>query len=352
MFRHFPGKILIILSIAIAAVMCSAPLLAIDGDNLFYEGRDLEFAGNLKEAAEKYEMAVRENTTHLLAHYHLGLIYMKKISTLGKAEATFKKILEISCIPGFCPREDILLLSKVALGKIYITAGKSELSIPLLQEVIAKAQEWDLVDEVYNLLGLAYYFERRYEDALVVFKRGLEANAHNKRLMFNVKMIRNRLHQYSSGIAYSRIGKNKSAISRFKKTINLDPRFVGVRLRLGMEYLKCGRADLALNEFRRIRAICPKYNDIYRVWYGMGMALRQNGKNDEAMDVLSKCVTEKPDHDRAHNLMGEILYEMGEYRPAMQHFGQAISINNKREYVLNMMKTVQKMSLPEGEYPR
>jgi tetratricopeptide (TPR) repeat protein len=324
----------------------STPVPAIDGDKYYYEGRKMEFSGNLKEAVNKYEMAVSENKNHLIAYYHLGMIYMGNILTLDKAEAAYKKILEISCIPGICPRDDILLLSKAALGRIYITAGKSESAIILLGDMIEKVPAWDLIDEVYNLFGLALYLERRYEDALAVFKRGLEINTANKRLKFNVKMIRNRLHNYSSGVAYSRIGKSENAISRFRKTINLDPRFVDARLRLGMEYLKCRKSEQALYEFKRIKAICPDYSDIHYVWFGMGLALRQQGKSDEALQVLSKCVKKKPDYDQAHNVMGEILFEKGDYQSAIQHFGHAISINNKQEYVLNMLKTVDKMSGP------
>lgn len=346
MLSHFPRKCFILCSIIVVVMVPLSPLLATDGDELFFEGRELEFAGNLKEAAEKYELAVSENPGHLLSYYHLGLIYMRKIITLKKAESVFKKILEISCNPGVCPREDILLLSKIALGRIFITTGNSDLAIPIFRNVIEKAEGWDLIDEVYNLLGLALYFERRYEDALGVFKKGLEVDSGNKRLMFNVKMIRNRLHHYSSGLAYSRIGKKDVAISRFKKTINLDPRFVEARLRLGMEYLKNGKPDLALQEFRRIKAICPGYIDMHYVWFGMGLALRRQGRNDEALQVLTKCITEKPDYDSAHNEIGEILFEKGDYQSAIRHFGQAIAINNKQEYVVNMVKSVEKMGNP------
>jgi tetratricopeptide (TPR) repeat protein len=323
----------------ILLLICSPPSVSAGPGNQYYNrGRKLAAAGKYPEAAESFENAIAKDPDHVMARYHLGLVYMKNILTFERAEQMLLEVPLVAMQLTRKPRDDIFFLAGISLGKLYIKSGRHNRAIQLILSVVSSAPPGSPLDEAYNTLGLAYYFERLYGEAIFEFRRAIKYNPDNSEAKFNLKTIRSRLEHYEAGKIYSRIGEQKEAIAQFRKAIGLDPRFVEARHRLGLELLAQGNSTLALTELHRAESITSHYRKMFQIWYAQGLALKSLGKKIEAMNMFQKTIEARPTFAAAHNAAGTILMDMGEYDEAIMYFARAIGIDPKTEYVRNMLK--------------
>ena len=58
----------------------------------------------------------------------------------------------------------------------------------------------------------------------------------------------------------------------------------------------------------------------------MGVALKEQGKLDEAIEAYNKALSIKPDYAEAHNNMGVALKEQGKLDEAIEAYNKAPSI--------------------------
>lgn len=339
--RPFIKHICVLILLPVLSVL-SSTVHAGPGDEYYNRGRMLETERKYPEAAEAFEMAIREDPEHVLARYHLGLVSMKNILTFARAERMFLEVPKVAMSLQRKPRNDIFFLTGIALGKLYIKSGKHDKAIQLLKSTLSSAPDGSPLDEAYNILGLAYYFERLYGEAIFEFRRAIKYNPNNNEAKFNLKTIRSRLEHYEAGKIYSRVGERKEAIEQYRKAIMLDPRFVEARHRLGLELLAEGNSNLALKELKRAESITSQYRKMFEIWYAQGLAFRSLGRNVEAMNMFQKTIEARPNFAAAHNAAGTILMEMGQYEEAILSFARAIGIDPKTEYVRNMLKASNK----------
>ena len=86
------------------------------------------------------------------------------------------------------------------------------------------------------------------------------------------------------------------------------------------QYVKMGQALLRLLEIE------PEQED---VWYGLGIALGQQGKLDEAVAAYREQIKVKPDHENAWYNLGIALSKLGNLDQAQLAYAQALQLNPK-----------------------
>jgi superkiller protein 3 len=239
-------------------------------------------------------------------------------------------------------RDDILFRSGLALGKLYVRSGRHDKAIYLIKNVIASAPKGAALDDAYNTLGLALYYDRLYDEAIFELRKAIKLNPGNVTARFNLKTIRARLEHFQAGKIYARMGDRGEAIAQFRRAIDLDPRFVEARHRLGVALMEVGKNTEALRELRRADSISNRYRKAHEIWYAEGIALRHLGQNGEALELFQKTVQAKPAFAAAHNQAGEILLQQEKYDQAILHFVKAIGSDPRTEYVRNLQITFQK----------
>ena len=183
-------------------------------------------------------------------------------------------------------RDDLLFRAGVSMGKLYVQSGRSTQAVALLRSVITSAPSGAPLDEAYNTLGLVYYYERLYDDA----------------------------------------------IFEMRKAIELDPRFIEARHRLGVELYLAGNATEALKELRRASSVTAEYRKMYEIRYAEGLALMRLDRTGEAMGRFEQTVQARPAFAPAHNEIGKILLAREEYDAAIDHFVKAIGSDPRAEY--------------------
>lgn len=322
--------------LAFLALSAPRPSHADPGDREYSEGRELLVQGKVREASESFRKAVRENPDHAEARYQLALLHMENVLTYDLAEEEFLDIPRVASKIGRAGRDDLLFRSGVALGKLYLRSGRPNLTIQLVKNIIASAPRGVALDDAYNTLGLAFYYNRLYEEAIFELRKAIQFNPNHQNAKFNLKTVRARLEHYQAGKIYGRMGDRKEQIAQFRKAIELDPRFIEARHRLGAALLASGDAAGALRELRRADAISADYRKSYEIWYAEGMALVQLGRQEEAIRLFQKAVEARPNFAAALNEVGKIHLEQGEYDEAISCFAKAIGIDPRTEYVRNL----------------
>jgi tetratricopeptide (TPR) repeat protein len=331
-----PFRPVVPLVILAASLLASLPLPASggreDADRFYAQGREQLVLGNHREAEQFFTAATRENPMHGEAILQLASLRSRNIETYEKAEDLYLSIPDVAGKAGGKNRDDLLYRAGIGLGKLYVRSGRNGQAIALLRNTIASAPGGIRLDEAYNTLGLAYYYERLYEDAIFEMRKAIKINPNNDDAKLNLKTIRTRLEHFQAGKLYSRLGDRPRAISEYRKAIDLDPRFIEARHRLGVELYLSGNPMEAIKELRRAALVLPDYRKGYEIWYAEGLALARIDRQDEALAMFRKVVKVRPAFAPAHNELGKGLLQRSEYDAAVDHFVKAIGADPKAEY--------------------
>ncbi len=312
------------------------------GDQYYTNGRDFLTLGKPSAAAEEFRKAIAAFPDHVEARYQLALIYSGNVLTYEKAEQEFLELPASAMRAGGQARDDILFRAGLALGKLFVRSGRHDQAIPLIKNVIASAPPNAPLDDAYNTLGLALYYDRLYDEAIFELRRAIKQNPGNVKARFNLKTIRARLEHFQAGKIYARMGEQDEAASQFRRAIELDPRFVEARHRLGVVLLEKKEYADALKELKRADSISARYRKAHEIWYAEGLALRSLGKDGEALKMIRKTIEMKPSFAAAQNEAGKILLDQGKYDEAIPYFVKAIGIDPRTEYVRNLQITFSK----------
>lgn len=313
-----------------------------ESDRHYSAGRELVSAGDFASAQKQFEKAIAMNPDHAEAHFHLGLLYARNINTYENAEQEYFGLAEIAMRAGGKARDDLFYRTGLALGALYLKSGKTVRAGQLIRNVIASAPRDAHLDRAFNLLGLVSYYDRLYDDAIFELRRAIKINPNNVDARFNLKTIRARLEHFQAAKIYSRMGERKEAVANYRKAIDLDPRFIEARQRLGVELSLDGRPQEGLQELHRADSISSGYRRAFEIWYEEGRILAATGRRDEAMRLFTRVIATKPRFAAAHNEIGKIHAAKQEYDEAMHSFSRAISIDPKTEYTRNLVMAVSR----------
>ncbi len=310
----------------------------------YVRGRDLMRSGYFNEAAKAFEKAIVEYPGHAEAHFQLAIVSSRHISDYAKAEREFLSVPEIAMKGTGRPRDDLIFRAGLGLGKLYVKSGRNEKAIQIVRSILSAAPPSAPLDEAFNTLGLAYYYERLYEDAIFELRRAIKLNPSNTSARFNLKTIRTRLEHFNAAKAYSRSGDRGQAIAEYRIAIGLDPRFIEARHRLGAELHTAGDHAEALKELRRAESISPSYRKLHEIWFTEGQTLVSLGRTDEAFRSFSRAVAAKPGFAAAHNEIGKIHLGKGNASEALNAFIKAIGIEPRTEYVKNLQAALARQA--------
>ena len=198
----------------------------------------------------------------------------------------------------------------------------------------------------HNDLGLIYFKEGRYEDAIkkfndclklfpnygkarvnlgaVYFRQGRLEDAERE---FNYALkIKNDYYPayYSLGVVYSRQGRLEDAINAFKSALKIEPDNADALNSLGSAYIDKNRLDKAVKELTKALFIRPDFTDAQ---YNLGVAYMYQGNFNEAIESFKSVLAVNPDHADALNNLGAIYLTLGRKDDAAAQFRNALKIN-------------------------
>ena len=118
-------------------------------------------------------------------------------------------------------------------------------------------------------------------------------------------------------------GNSDLAFIQYHKALELDPRNLRVRFKMGHLYLEKGMKDEAKKEFQEIILADPTYAPAYE---GLGRSYFQSGEFPEAEKNFLKALQLNPSLWQAFNYLGILYDRRGKYDEAISQYQKAISV--------------------------
>lgn len=163
---------------------------------------------------------------------------------------------------------------------------------------LAAVLKKDFPDRPYGnkLLGLVYYIERNYKDAILEYQKALS-------LRPDVES------QFFIGMALYGKGDLETSISYLRNAADVSPKFVKAREMISVILLQQRRLDEAIAEAKKVLAIDPD-NVVARMT--LGDAYKAKGDNSSAIAEYNSVTNIKPDAANAFIKKGSLYYSLGE----------------------------------------
>lgn len=160
-------------------------------------------------------------------------------------------------------------------------------------------------------LGLACLEVGLIPDAIEAFKRAVAANPQDADSYFRM------------GIALENLGDVVGAVVAYDRATAILPSLTEAWFRAGALVYTLGHRDEAIGCFRRAAATGPK-TAFGRL--GKARALLTENRDQDAEQVLRKALSAEPTNAIAHDLLGNLLSELGRFDEAYAHLQRAIEL--------------------------
>jgi tetratricopeptide (TPR) repeat protein len=140
------------------------------------------------------------------------------------------------------------------------------------------------VAQVHTARASFYYQQRKYEEALEIYKHSLALDPHNAITYSGMADVLNELSRY------------EEAIANYEKAIFLDPEDI-------INYISKGHALYNVNQFQEaLKAYTQAIQldpENVEAWLSMGNALWRLGREEQALESYSKVIQLDPEHAAA-----------------------------------------------------
>jgi tetratricopeptide (TPR) repeat protein len=139
-------------------------------------------------------------------------------------------------------------------------------------------------------------------------------------------------------------GRSQEAIERFNQALRIGehleviPDLSEIRSGLGFALADIGRSDEAIESFQGAIRDNP---DLAEAHNGLGTALAQQGKAAMAIVEFQRALEIRPDDARIHTNLGYLLAQSGRTSEAMQQYDEAVEIQPDNSDAYNLLGRIQ-----------
>lgn len=164
----------------------------------------------------------------------------------------------------------------------------------------------------HNYLGLTYFLEKRYNEALIEFDKGLKITTEYGDLYNN------------KGLTYLALGRDDDALNEFKKALNTPayPTPEIAYFNIGRIYYTRGQwIEAAFNFEKTVEILKNKKSQLHpEALCFWGISLMKQGKYYEAIVQLGESVKVNPKFMLAQFNLAIAYYTVGNTDRALKHF--------------------------------
>ena len=118
------------------------------------------------------------------------------------------------------------------------------------------------------------------------------------------------------------------AIGFYQAALASHPEFVPVRNNLGIALRNVGRFDEAIDQFNQAIQLAPANSYLHA---DLGLALARVGRPDEGIAELEKAIREDPERSLLYYHLADVLMEVGRNSDAMERLRQALARHPKND---------------------
>ncbi|MFC1501424.1 tetratricopeptide repeat protein [Elusimicrobiota bacterium] len=180
--------------------------------------------------------------------------------------------------------------------------------------------------QIWEILGIAYYKQKNYEEAINCFQKAIEINPKYVHFWNHI------------GEAYQGKGNNKKAIEYYQKALEINPSDKNALFSIGNIYLQQDEYEQALRYFKRVSKIDPK---TITTWNNMGVAYYKQENIEEAIKCYQKALEIDPKYKYALDNL-EIAYEpLDRHEETIKYCQIASEIDTDDKYLQDKLKELE-----------
>ncbi len=227
---------------------------------------------------------------------------LRRHGEFGAAQAQYESLLQID--PGH-------EAGRFALGTIIMRRGDlSGAAENFRRVVMINPSAFD----AHLNLAQCYFHQKKYAMAIPPLVTTLKGMKNNPRALFLLAHC------------YANIGDWDRALVTIEKLSEIEPDNLKVTKTLADLYDKAGELDSAREVYRKLARRFPEIDS-----YTMAHAdlLRRLRRHSDSLAVLEVLFKEHPGHIDGHRLYGEVLFEMGRPKAALEEFRKVLLVNDE-----------------------
>jgi len=289
-----------------------------------------EIKPELQQKIERYESYLKVDPNNSLLWSTMGDLY-HKAGHFDQAIACFEKSLA---------NDPDQTVPKGRIASVYISQRRFEEAERILREL---TQNGETHPAIMHNLGLAFYFQRRWSDALDAFSKSHQADPS---LSSNLTYLAYSLHHLGdteNALKYARLwqsqasdiqsesylallemdhGDMENAHQRAELVLSEDPENTDAAAVMGTWSVEQQDMDNAAKHFNQILQNDP---DNPRGWLGLGLVQLYQEKHTDAVRSLEKALTYMPDNTGTIVTLGWAKLTNKDAKGAEAEFRRAIS---------------------------
>ncbi|MDB2501996.1 tetratricopeptide repeat protein [Paracoccaceae bacterium] len=264
---------------------------------------DLYNKGKLRELIKKLEVLIKTYPDAFVVWSMMGTA-SAQIGELEQALHAFRKVILLK--PDYAE-------GHYNLGNALQLIGEKEEAIKEYYKVISLNSNYA---QAYNNLGLIIQNQGKLEEAVEIYNKALAVKP-------NYAEVHN-----NKGVVFQNQGKFEEALDCYNKALAIKPNFAEAFNNLGKTLKDQSKLEEAREAYRKALSLRPNYAEAY---YNMGavlqdLDLRDRDKQGGTIEAYRHALAIKPDFVEAHQNMGIALREQGRLDEAIEAYKKAISL--------------------------
>jgi len=207
----------------------------------------------------------------------------------------------------------------------------------------AFVQEVSHFADVWQMLGVIYHEQGKFNRAVECFEKALAINPHYTEAALSLAVTYNDLGQYDKAQAlYSNAKRGGEAPATREQSALPDPfvrgKIANMHSELGDVYRSIGLQNEAIAEYQKALKLRPDFPDIRTK---MAQALHDQGKKEQALQELMEIKRSRPDYLLARINLGVTHYSMGRMDEAVREWKEVLQEDPDNKKALMYLRLVQ-----------
>jgi tetratricopeptide (TPR) repeat protein len=260
--------------------------------------------GRLDESIEELDLIVSAWPDDQKSRYYLATAYEEK-EDFDNALEHFRQIK---------PDSKYFVSAQMHIGYLLERQEKYDEAIRVLEKAIALEKE---KVELYLMLASVYETKEEYEEGIRVIREGLKQQEDNIDLVFRL------------GVLLDKSGDKESCLEQMRSILDLDPDHADALNYIGYTYADQGiRLDEAMAMIQRALSIKPESGYIID---SLGWVYYQKGLYDEALSYLLRAAELTSGDPTIHEHLGDVYFKKQQLRESLEYYRKALSLKHPDE---------------------
>jgi len=211
------------------------------------------------------------------------------------------------------------------------------------KHLAAFAQEVAHFADVWQMLGVIYHEQGKFNRAVECFEKALAINPQYTEALLSLAVTYNDLGQYDKAQTLYANAKRGGETAGTKEQAALPDPFVRGKIanmhsELGDVYRSIGLQNEAITEYQKALKLRPDFPDIRTK---MAQALHDQGKKEQALKELMEIKRSRPDYLLARINLGVTHYSMGRVDEAIREWKEVLQEDPENKKALMYLRLVQ-----------